>query len=110
MATSDTPLATPSGIPQPSRTGAICGAMADAPKADDRNPAYVTPICTADRNRPESLASAATFFPAPRPRSSCEICDSRRLTRAISVAANIPPTRMKTMTQAKLAKMLTSPG
>ena len=107
MATSDAPCATVAVIPQLSRVGAICGAMAAAPNADDRNPANVTPICTVDRNRPESRARAATFFSAPRPRPSCEICDSRTLTRAISVAAKMPPTRMKAMTQAKLANMPT---
>ena len=44
-----TVFAAPSDSPQPSRTGARSSASVAAPKAADRKPAKVTPICSAAR-------------------------------------------------------------
>ena len=48
------------GAPSDSKAGAKDGANVEAPKAAEKKPATVTPICTAERNRLGSRASEAT--------------------------------------------------
>src|SRR6478735_5458192 len=96
VTTSDT--VSGAGVPRPSKTGAKDGASVEAPKAAEKNPATVTPICTAERNRLGSRAREATACPRPPWVSSRSTCPERSETSAISVAANTPPTRMNART------------
>ena len=86
------------GAPRFSKTGAKDGASVEAPKAAEKNPATVTPICTADRNRLGSRAREATDVPRPPACSSRSTWPGRSETSAISVAANTPPTSTKPRT------------
>src|SRR5450631_1114525 len=96
----------PVGTPQRTRTGANLPDRVAAPKAADRNPASVTPICSAARKRLGLPATRATLAPRrPRPESALSWL-SRNDTSAISVEENRPPTRMKTRTRAILAQVL----
>src|SRR5699024_7462981 len=96
--TRETTPATSPGTPHPWSTGVSCGAIVEAPNAEEKNPAKVTPICTAERNKPESLASPATVRPAPFDRSRRMSCDPRQLTTAVSAAANARPMGTNTST------------
>ena len=96
VTTSDT--VSGAGTPRPSKTGAKDGASVEAPKAAEKKPATVTPICTAERNRLGSRARVATACPRPPWVSRRSTCPERSETSAISVAANTPPTRMNAST------------
>src|SRR5215211_2630504 len=76
------------------------------PKAADKNPARVTPIWTADKNRFGFSLSRATIWPRRPRRASCLTWLSRSDTNAISAAANTPPTKMKTKITATLSTVL----
>ena len=90
------------GSPHDTRAGETAGAIVEAPYAAEKKPATVTPICTAERNRFGLRANAAVRAPRPPRCSNRRICPSRNDTRAISVAANTPPIRTKTSTNAPL--------
>ena len=92
------------GLARPIRcsTGDRSSASVAPPNAADRNPATVTPICTAERKRLGFSASRATVCPRLLRWDSWRIWLSRSDTRAISAAAKIPPTTMKH----KINKML----
>ena len=95
ITTSARGCATDAGIPHPIKTGESPSARVAPPKAADRKPDRVTPICTADRNRLGLLVSRSIARPRFPLDASCLICDSRKVTKAISAAANVPPIRMK---------------
>jgi len=87
-----------SGIPQRTNWSPSGSASVAAPNAAEKNPASVTPTCTAARNRlgsPTSLASRS-------PRAPCSVSDltwlSRSETSAISAAEKQPPSSTKRST------------
>ena len=82
----------------------------EAPYAEEKKPATVTPICTAERNWLGSRTSVAVRSPRGPSSSSCLICDSRRLTIAISVPANTPPMSTKSSTRATFSRTEGSMG
>ena len=106
IVTRDTGPATDSGRPQPISTAEVGSSSVAPPKAADRNPDMVTPICTADRNRFGLAASAATVRPRWPRVESCLTWLSRSDTSAISAAANTPPTMMNR----KISRMLLTMG
>ena len=108
-AASLSPAAPSAEMPQLRRTGARSSANAEAPNAADRNPADVTPICTAARNRFGSACSSATFSPR-RPRwASDRTWPSRREMSAISEAEKKPATRRKNPTSTMPASVEFTP-
>ncbi len=93
---SATVSATDSGRPSFCSFGDSPSASVAPPKAADRKPIRVTPICTADRKRFGLAATRATVSPR-LPRWAIDLSWlSRRETRAISAAAKTPPISTKT--------------
>ena len=74
------------------------------PKAADKKPARVTPICTAERNWLGLACSLATAWPRLPRWASCFTWLSRSETSAISAAANTPPMAMNTTINAALRR------
>src|SRR6478609_11134661 len=91
-----------------SSTGAKSGASVEAPYAAEKKPATVTPICTAARKRLGSRATRATRSPRGPRSARALIWPSRSETRAISVPAKTPPTRMKARTSSRLVRVWVS--
>jgi hypothetical protein len=77
-------------------TGTSASAIVVPPKAADKNPAKVTPICTADKNRFGFSCNRATSCPRLPRRARRLTWLGRSDTNAISAAANTPPMRMNT--------------
>src|SRR6478609_8725230 len=96
------PAAAPS--PRVSRRGTTSGAIAEAPYAAEKNPDRVTPIWTVERNRLGLRARAAVRAPVSPDFSMRRTWLSRRDTRAISAAANTPPSSTKPRTNAILSR------
>ena len=96
--------ATVAGRPgnQPCSAGLRAAASVAPPKAAERKPARVTPICTADRKRLGFSFSRATVRPREPRWASCLTWLSRSETRAISAPANTPPTQMNSRMRAML--------
>ena len=92
--------ATGSATPHRTNTTASASAIVAPPNAAERKPERVTPICTAERNRlglPVRRSMARPRLPRP---ASCRTWLSRRVIRAISAAAKVPPMTMKTAMRA----------